>query len=101
MDEIRAILSYSEERATFIDNLHDFIDIRRDLPRKIREGSYFEEVEWTVRKSYNRKDETAELRIFTLQLFNLTRGDVDAVRLIRSKSWLRFTVYSSSVSIIK
>jgi len=73
MDEIRTILSYSEERATFIDNLHDFIDIRRDLPRKIREGSYFEEVEWTVRKSYNRKDETAELRIFTLQLFNLTQ----------------------------
>jgi hypothetical protein len=45
MDEIRTILSYSEERAAFIDNLHDFIEIGRDLPRKIREGSYFEEVE--------------------------------------------------------
>jgi hypothetical protein len=45
MDEIRAILSYNKERAIFIDNLHDFIDIRRDLLRKIREGSYFEEVE--------------------------------------------------------
>jgi hypothetical protein len=39
------ILLYSEERAAFINNLYDFIEIRRDLLRKIREGSYFEEVE--------------------------------------------------------
>jgi hypothetical protein len=73
IDEICAILLYSEERATFIDNLHDFINIRRDLLRKIREGSYFEEVEWAVHKGYSRKDEMAELRIFALQLFNLTQ----------------------------
>jgi hypothetical protein len=66
IDKIRAILSYNKKRAIFIDNFYDFIDIRRDLPRKIREGFYFEEVEWAVRKGYNRKDETAELRIFTL-----------------------------------
>jgi hypothetical protein len=66
MDEIRAIFSYSEEGAAFIDNLNNFLEIRRDFPRKIREGSYFEEVEWTVRKYYGRKDETAELRIFAL-----------------------------------
>jgi hypothetical protein len=45
MDKICVILLYSKERATFIDNLYNFIDIRRDLPRKIREGSYFEEAE--------------------------------------------------------
>jgi hypothetical protein len=73
MDEIRAILLYSKERAIFINNLYDFINIRRDLLRKIREGSYFEEVEWAVHKGYNRKDEMAELRIFALQLFNLTQ----------------------------
>ena len=72
MDEISAIISYGKERAAFIDNFDDFIEIGRDLPRKIREGSYFEEVEWAVRKGYSRKDETAELRIFALQLFNLT-----------------------------
>jgi hypothetical protein len=73
MDEIRAILSYSEERAAFTDNLYDFTEIRRDLLRKIKEGSYFEKVEWAVRKGYSRKDETAELSIFALQLFNLTQ----------------------------
>ena len=72
MDKIYIILLYSKERATFINNLYDFIKIKRDLPRKIGEGSYFKEVEWAVYKRYNRKDETAELRIFVLQLFNLT-----------------------------
>jgi hypothetical protein len=66
MDKIRAVLSNSEERAAFINNLHDFLEIRRDLPRKIREGSHFEEVEWAVRKGYSREDEKAELRIFML-----------------------------------
>jgi hypothetical protein len=61
MDKIRAILLYSKERAAFINNLHDFLEIGRYLPRKIREGSYFEEVEWAVRKRYSRKDETAEV----------------------------------------
>jgi hypothetical protein len=76
MDEIRAILSYSEERATFINNLHNFIEVKRDLPRKIREGSYFEEVEWAVRKGYRRKDKTVKLKILALQLFNLTQHPI-------------------------
>ena len=66
MDKIRAILSYSEKRAAFIDNFRDNIEVRGDLSRKIREGSYFEEVEWAVRKGYSGKDETAELSIFAL-----------------------------------
>jgi hypothetical protein len=76
MDEIRAILSYSEERAAFIDNFRDNIEVRGDLSRKIREGSYFEEVEWAVRKGHCGKDETAELSIFTLELFNLTQHPI-------------------------
>jgi hypothetical protein len=66
MDKIRVILLYSEERAAFINNLHDFIKVKRDLLRKIKEGSYFEEVEWAVRKGYSRKDKMVELRIFAL-----------------------------------
>jgi hypothetical protein len=66
MDEIGAILSYRKERATFVDNLYNFIEIGGDLLRQIREGSYLEEVEWAVCESYGRKDETAELRIFVL-----------------------------------
>ena len=73
MDEIGAVLPYSEKRATFTNNLHNFIEIGGDLLRQIREGPYLEEVEWAIRKSYSGKDETAELRIFTLQLFNLTQ----------------------------
>ncbi len=66
MDEISAILSYSEKRTTFVNNFHNFIEISGDLLRQIRKGPYFEEVEWAVRKSYSGKDETAELGIFAL-----------------------------------
>jgi hypothetical protein len=45
MDKIGAILPYSKERATFINNLYNFIDIDRDLLRQVREGPYLEEVE--------------------------------------------------------
>jgi hypothetical protein len=76
MDKVNAIFSNSEERATFIDNPHNTINIGRDLLRQIREGPYLKEVEWAVRKGYSRKDETAELRIFALQLFNLTQHPI-------------------------
>ena len=66
MDKIGAILSYSEKRTTFVDNLHNFIETGGDLLRQIRESPYLEEMEWAVRKSYGGKDETAELRIFAL-----------------------------------
>jgi hypothetical protein len=66
MDKIGAILSYSEERATFVDNRYNFIEISGDLLRQIREGPYLEEVEWAVCESHSGKDETAELRIFAL-----------------------------------
>jgi hypothetical protein len=66
MDEIGAILSYREERATFVDNLHNFIEIAGNLLRQIRESPYLEEVEWAVSESYGRKDETAKLRFFAL-----------------------------------
>ena len=66
MDKVSAIFSYSEERATFVDNPHNTINIGRDLLRQIREGPYLKEVEWAVRKNYSGKDETAEFRCFAL-----------------------------------
>ena len=57
---------YNEKRAAFINNFCDIVEVKGDLPRKIREGSYFEEVEWAVRKGYSGKDETAKLKIVAL-----------------------------------
>ena len=39
------IFIYYKKRAIFIDNFHDIIKVKGDLLRKIREGSYFKEVE--------------------------------------------------------
>jgi hypothetical protein len=66
MDKIRAILLYNEERVTFINNLHDFIKVKRDLSRKIKEGSYFKEMEWAVYKGYCKKDKIIKLKILAL-----------------------------------
>jgi hypothetical protein len=54
MNEIHAIIPYSGERATFVDNLHQVMEIVGDLLRQIGEGSYLEEVECAVCKSYGR-----------------------------------------------
>jgi hypothetical protein len=66
INKIGTILLYREKRATFVNNLYNFIKIGKDLLRQIRKGPYLEKVKWAVCKSYSEKDETAELRIFAL-----------------------------------
>jgi len=66
MNKIGVILPYSEERATFVNNFRNVIEISGNWPRQAREGPYLEEVKWAVYESHGGKDETAELRIFTL-----------------------------------
>jgi hypothetical protein len=44
MNKIGAILLYGKERATFVDNLHNFIEISRDLLKQIKESPYLKEV---------------------------------------------------------
>jgi hypothetical protein len=45
INKIGAILSYGEKRATFVNNLYNFIEIGGDLLRQIRESPYLEKVE--------------------------------------------------------
>jgi hypothetical protein len=55
MNEIRAVLLYSKDRPAFINNFSNIVEVRRDLQWKIMEGFYLEEMEWSIRKGYNRK----------------------------------------------
>ena len=70
MDEVRTLVSYGEERAAFIHNLHDFIEIGRDLSRKTREGSD-QDLRYIYQRLQNMKGKVDQMTTATMGLSNI------------------------------